>query len=347
MKLDKVYFINLDRRQDRLNALTTELKRVGLYDISERFPAIDGNTLNSDTLDRWTTDICHYFCNPSLIGCAMSHMSIWKRFYESSDNTILILEDDAIFTVDNIPQFLDDHREYIPDDFDIFYLGCFAGCFETPTLSSLSVPLLHNRGVRLDHPVKHINQYVLQPFYPLGLHGYILSRKGCEKLLRLFPKITNHIDLMIANAIYDTTIKHHNKLTAYALKNHIVIQASSITNTDNVSYDFPSLITRIFDTIKLADGKTLAYILNISSYQIPFFNIPLNAYILITFLIGVLLTSSGMIKKARVWQIYILYAIIDIVFGGVKNKRKSFNIALFLLGVLYSPYMMVRLINKK
>lgn len=349
MKLDKVYFINLDRRQDRLDTLTNELKRVGLYDISERFSAIDGNTLSTDILKMWTTDMCNIFCNRSLIGCAMSHMSIWKRFYESSDNTVLILEDDALFTVDNIPKFLIDHQSYIPDDFDILYLGCFGGCFEKYTLSSLSVPFLNNRGIRLDHPITQINDFVLKPFYPLGLHGYILSRKGCEKLLRLFPKITNHIDIVIANKVYDTVLKDEpevSNLKVYTFKKQLVVQAGSITNTDNVSHSFPSLITGLFDNIKLSDGQSLGYVLNVSSYQIPFVNIPLNLYTVITFIIGLILTKTGLIKNNKVWQIYILYVIFDIFLGNVKNKKKSISVALFLLGVLYSPYMITR-INKK
>jgi GR25 family glycosyltransferase involved in LPS biosynthesis len=352
MKLDKVYFINLDRREDRLNTLTHELKRVGLYDITERFSAIDGNLLSDDVLKKWTTDMCNIFCQRNLIGCAMSHMSIWKRFYESSDNTVLILEDDASFTVDNIPDFLREHNQYIPDDFDILYLGCFGGCFETPTLSSLSVPFLNNRGIRLDHPVTQINDFLLKPFYPLGLHGYILSRKGCEKLLRLFPKITNHIDIVIANKVYDTILKNDessadSKLKVYTFKKQLVVQAGSITNTDNVPHAFPSFITRFFDNIKLADGQSLGYVLNVSSYQIPFINIPLNLYTVITFILGIILAKTGIIKNKRVWQIYMIYAIIDIFLGGVKNKSKSIITAVFLLGVLYTPYTMSRLLNKK
>jgi GR25 family glycosyltransferase involved in LPS biosynthesis len=334
MKLDHVYYINLDRRPDRLSEVKDELDRVGLKNISIRFPAIDGNKLTDKELSDWTTSICNTFCTRSLIGCAMSHKLLWQKFYESSDNTVLIIEDDVEFKVDNIPKFLEQNDHLIPRDFDILYLGCFGGCSLESTVSGKVVPLFMGKGLTFGNPIKQINEKILKPYFPIGAHAYILSKRGCEKLLSLTNKVYNHIDAEIASNVYD------GNLIAYTFKDPIAIQDGSIQTTDNAEHTFPIMINKLLDQIKTVDNQRFGYIFNVTSYKIPILDIPINLYLGIVLLIGIGLTFSGQMKRNgdKIWKIFLLFAFIDIALGKSKNKWKSVKMAAFLLGALYLPY---------
>ena len=77
--IDKIIYVNLDKRSDRLEEISNELKRYNLYDKAERFSAI---------------------YHPSgTVGCGKSHLNILKMAKEKKYKNILILEDDFYFVV--------------------------------------------------------------------------------------------------------------------------------------------------------------------------------------------------------------------------------------------------------
>jgi GR25 family glycosyltransferase involved in LPS biosynthesis len=76
--VDGSFFINLDKRTDRLKDFTEEITRMGIQ--SERFPAI---THASGT-----------------VGCGYSHLSVLKMAKERGYKSVLIFEDDFEFIVD-------------------------------------------------------------------------------------------------------------------------------------------------------------------------------------------------------------------------------------------------------
>jgi glycosyl transferase family 25 len=77
---DKIFFINLDKRTDRLEEITAELQQYNLYDNSERFQAI-------------------HVPEQGILGCTMSHLAVIKIAKERKYKQILILEDDFYFVV--------------------------------------------------------------------------------------------------------------------------------------------------------------------------------------------------------------------------------------------------------
>jgi GR25 family glycosyltransferase involved in LPS biosynthesis len=97
----KVILINLDRRKDRLEKISTQLDNLGIT--FERFSAIDGKELG---------------INPIAAG-TMSHQKVLEANPESR---ILVLEDDAEF-VDGFNEKFAEAIQHLPSDTDIFYLG--------------------------------------------------------------------------------------------------------------------------------------------------------------------------------------------------------------------------------
>lgn len=98
---DKVILINLDRREDRLEKLSTQLNNLGIT--FERFSAIDGKAEGIDPI----------------VAGRMSHTKVWE---ENLGKKVLILEDDAEF-VDNFNEKFAEVIQTLPSDWDVFYLG--------------------------------------------------------------------------------------------------------------------------------------------------------------------------------------------------------------------------------
>ena len=78
--LEKIFYINLNKRTDRREEIENELKQFDLYDKAERFPAIH-------TPDQ------------GILGCTMSHLAVFKLAKERQYEQVLILEDDFYFII--------------------------------------------------------------------------------------------------------------------------------------------------------------------------------------------------------------------------------------------------------
>ena len=79
--IEKIIYINLDRRNDRREQIEQELKTMDLYDKAERFQAIDRP-------------------KKGIVGCTYSHLAVLKYAKENNWKNVLILEDDFTFLVD-------------------------------------------------------------------------------------------------------------------------------------------------------------------------------------------------------------------------------------------------------
>ena len=115
---DKVYVLNLHKRPERMRS--TE-KRMAFCDIEfERFGAVDGSVMNK----LWETYFREnqHFSNPSYLGCAMSHLSMYRDALEKGYKRILILEDDnRIHRLVN--KVFDEMQVQIPEWNNLLYLG--------------------------------------------------------------------------------------------------------------------------------------------------------------------------------------------------------------------------------
>jgi GR25 family glycosyltransferase involved in LPS biosynthesis len=78
--INKIFYINLDKREDRKHEIESELRTYDLFDNAERIQAIETP-------------------GQGILGCTMSHLNAIKLAKERCYNNILILEDDFQFTV--------------------------------------------------------------------------------------------------------------------------------------------------------------------------------------------------------------------------------------------------------
>ncbi|CAH6420961.1 Glycosyltransferase family 25 (LPS biosynthesis protein) [uncultured virus] len=96
---DKIFIINLDRRQDRWAEMNVQLKKFNIKNY-ERFSAIEPNLMNISEI---YFNKSNFFLNfsekylTSFVGCKLSHYSIIKIAKERNYKNVLIFEDDALF----------------------------------------------------------------------------------------------------------------------------------------------------------------------------------------------------------------------------------------------------------
>lgn len=138
MIIDKIYLINLKKRQDRLIKVDTLLKSLGgIFSNYKRIEAVYGNDLSEDEIKKLLSIKTQYnYNNPLLyediktlgsIGCYLSHINIWKDVIKNNYNNVIILEDDikTNMKLNKIMKYI----KNIPKDYDIAYLDYYCdGC---------------------------------------------------------------------------------------------------------------------------------------------------------------------------------------------------------------------------
>jgi GR25 family glycosyltransferase involved in LPS biosynthesis len=134
-KFDKIYCINLKRRQDRWKKCLNEFKKNNLEGI-ERYQAIDGKLCD------WSST--KY--NPDLlkgeVGILETHINIITEAVEKGWSSIMILEDDVYFTpeIAKLEEYLND----VPDDWDMIHLGGNHTYGNIPEMVTDKIMRLHN-----------------------------------------------------------------------------------------------------------------------------------------------------------------------------------------------------------
>lgn len=107
--IDKIYCINLERREDRRKEAEAEFQKFNLD--FEFFKGVDGHSLNIKG-----------GIKPGHIGCVMSHLNLYKHLKEQGGDIFMITEDDVVFDPDFVSKYLDLVR-HIPSDWHLLYFG--------------------------------------------------------------------------------------------------------------------------------------------------------------------------------------------------------------------------------
>ena len=154
----RVLVINLARRPDRKQAMATKLASVGLLPLAEFVNAVDGSTLTPSLEEAKLLGLGSSPRKRGEIGCALSHLAIWRRIaaHHDPDTVWAVFEDDVTFR----PQFVwtRDLAVSAPDVLRL--LG-----YTTRTRAQPSPPEPGARPAPMDWAT-----------YQGGLFGYVLTR---------------------------------------------------------------------------------------------------------------------------------------------------------------------------
>lgn len=164
---DKIYVLNLHKRKDRLKI--TE-KRLQFMDLNyEIFNGTDGSVINH----LWKSLDNKNFKNPSYLGCAISHLSIYQDALENGHERILIIEDD--FRIHRNLEEIFKNIQTIPKWDELLYLGFI------PLSDDLSS---WNYNV-FDQFISK-NVFIAKNLW--GLYGYGIHSKLMKELLSVYDK---------------------------------------------------------------------------------------------------------------------------------------------------------------
>ncbi len=249
-RVERIYVINLDRQAGRWAAIKRELDQIldcsgsALSERTVRFPACDARSFTAspkadDEVDPIYTLRDQLFVEPQPrilphrldldrpiqmswqeVAVARSHVAVWRQIATGEDDYALVLEDDACFDW-GFGRYVDQSWHELARDrnstgpFDLLYLSykeVKGGAQKTLLSASVFRPV---RGL----------------WY---LSGYVLSREGARKLIRMLP-CQGPVDLWI-NHRFDA-------LDVRAARRSIVSQRSDWSSAN--SYSILPALTRI------------------------------------------------------------------------------------------------------
>ena len=178
-----IVVINLDRSPRKLAEFEAANRGVIAY---ERFAAVDGLSVATETFVASGTFHPDLRYTPGAIGCALSHIALWKRV-AASNKPLTICEDDAHFNK-AFPRFAGDAVAKLAGQFDLILWGWNFDsvlCFNLWGISSCSTIF---DAAQMRGAMEHFNAlsitptlYALQRAY--GTVCYTLSPKGAALLL--------------------------------------------------------------------------------------------------------------------------------------------------------------------
>lgn len=249
-EIDKIYVINLDREPARWSKMKQELKYIldssgaEILRLTERYSAVDAKQFSHERekdaeIDPFYTLGDQLFVEPqplvlptrlelntpirmsrAEIAIAQSHINVWKKVAAGNNENVLILEDDTWFH-SNFAKHMDQVWTEIVAENNV------RGGFDVLYVSYLEV----KHGA----PKSFLSNNLFRPVRGLWfLSGYVLSRKGAEKLLRLLP----------CRGPIDLWINHQFKvLDVFATKKTLINQRRDITSSN--SYSILPALTKI------------------------------------------------------------------------------------------------------
>jgi glycosyl transferase family 25 len=186
----KTYIINLKKDTKRWNNMEKLLKDSKLEII--RYEGIYGKEMTENEINDNTNIMCrNILCNYGMIGCAMSHITLWKKLLNEKENNFLILEDDIInINLEKLYKLIDNLDTF---EWDI-----------------ISLQILHNINQKVIKEIDDIK--IVNSLIPLTTAGYIINKDGLKKLIDIIEKnkISYHIDFNMMILKYLKNIKYYN-----------------------------------------------------------------------------------------------------------------------------------------
>lgn len=213
--IDKIYCIALEKRLEYMKKTLINYYNFPKYKITFIKPYLK-DKLNIDELIKNNILYKNNNLSKGEIACYLSHYKCLNLFNKSNKENCLLFEDDIDHTNKDVISKINTIIKNVPKNFDIIYLGrCFSKCY-------------------LD---KKINEDLCKTKYSLCMHSYIISKKGCKKILKYIFPIKAPIDHILGNLSYS------GKLNSYASIEQIFQQKREKTGRfkSNLDYSIISL----------------------------------------------------------------------------------------------------------
>ena len=340
VKIDKTYVINLKHRKDRWQQINKNFEGTGLT--LTKWDAISGKDLPDNYIKKVTTDFCYHLCSPGLIGCWLSHYTLWNHLVKQNEKNVLILEDDA-FPTAHFNQRVDQILNDIPSNYDFVYFGCTGSC--NPQINQLFHFWTGNSNQEIYIGNLKLGQ-LIYPIYPLATHAYLISNKGAKKLLnnKNMGKIFNHIDYTLATYIYQKT--HKNDLNTFimmAVNPPLINQGFAIDS--EIAPPLHPIFSAPLSKMKILNTFSGDYLSNVQIAYIRKLSFPITLLFVIIVLISFIL---GLWFSNRVIVCYLSFLVVIYLMETImtKNYRLMLFEMLTILIITLSSYYKIRALTK-
>ncbi len=275
MILENIWVINMDKSKDRLDKVNKNLTDLGLK--FNRFRAVDGSKIIKNEIDNKITFLCkNLLCNKGIIGCAESHKQLWEQLTNTKNTDYyLVLEDDTMLTNESVEIIKKLEPKLSKYDVDYLSLYCV------------------NIGCGFNKTEFEIDDYKFgKPFFPLQTCGYIISKKGAQKLLKQIGKTGYHIDFEIAINNFKNDFNYYT-----SNKNIIKIREEDESTIGNNN---KCITNRVMDNLGL---EYYSWLLNVPIFTIRMTYV-INAMLIL--LIFILILNNKKIKSTILFWFIIL-----------------------------------------
>ena len=187
--MDRIYYINLDRRPDRKDHFLRHCRQEKInMDIVERFRAVDGKTIQLKPDEKRMFENIQYknSCNrDAIMGNQLSHYYILLDMMRKGYKNILVFQDDVLLR-SNFNLYLEQVLDAIPDDAEMINIGMHKFAYYKYFLPlDLNDPVQSIMSCR-----RNVNHAICELGYfknPCSL-AYIVTRKGAENMVRYFQQ---------------------------------------------------------------------------------------------------------------------------------------------------------------
>jgi len=190
----QIHIINLERRLDRLqNFFNVNLNEIMPLSI---FRGFDGKQIKPSHKIQKAFKTGDYAYRSGIVGCAMSHISLWKKLLkDSTTNYMIVLEDDAKLCIEFKKKILYLLNKY-NNQFEIMFLhyNPYPNKPQNPDLYSSKYPIAEYWSVEKS----------MKENMGSGA-GYVISKDGARNMLRHIEKrgVYNAIDWVMFKSPMD------------------------------------------------------------------------------------------------------------------------------------------------
>jgi len=302
-----------------------------------RVKGIDQKDIDDNTIDTVTTGSCRYMCSNGSLSRYLTHYNLWQEISKKgNDGNVLIIEDDGL-PIDSFREMLEEYWKELPKKWDMVYLGCVGSC----NSSVLNDAIYRVFKSRTNGDV-YINDkkmvYVTEPGYPLGLYGYMLSKRGVDKLVNSpeLKKIQTDLDYAIADKLII-----NDDFKVYAFNPPLIKYNPTqrlITNHD--------ALKPITEKFQVSESSTVAILWDTPAYHIRHLCVDITYFtlflILLAFIIGYSMDNSNQ-------QIFIgIITIIQLTEMALsKTDKPKLKNLLFELILIYVSFAIGQLFQKR
>ncbi len=182
----EIFVINLDRDKGKRRHIEALFARHNLK--FTRIEAVDGHQLDNEKIQLFASqskamNVMGRVLTSAEIGVALSHMLIYSRMIEEKIDKVVILEDDIEFN-NSFSECLK-YTAQLPIDWEVVLLGHRA--IQSAFVEASSSLWSQKKIGEIFHCIRFAE-------FPFGTHGYLINRKGAEKMLKVLQPLVEPID---------------------------------------------------------------------------------------------------------------------------------------------------------